>query len=68
MIYQHYLTLLGSKSIHVLYRDDIERPIRIVSEGGHEAVVHAQLVAAWGWMAEKVSSRLLEFDPQQNLN
>ena len=31
------------------YRDDGERPVGVVAEGGDEAVVHAELVAVRGW-------------------
>ena len=43
----------------IAYRDDGEGPVRVVAEGGDEAVVHPELVAE----NRKVGTRLRELAP-----
>ena len=42
----------------VAYRDDGERPVGVVAEGGDEAVVHPELVAVGTDMVKKLGPRL----------
>ena len=42
----------------IAYRDDGEGPVRVVAEGGDEAVVHPELVAVETDMVKKLGPRL----------
>ena len=42
----------------IAYRDDGEGPVRVVAEGGDEAVVHPELVAVGTDMVKKLGPRL----------